>query len=450
MGVLRFQLFGFPIAVLPGYWLLSAVMGLGSASHSVAAGVQLVGVLFASILVHELGHAFAARAFGMRAQITLHMMGGGTAFVGDARLTRGRDILISLAGPLAGLLLSAAAWLAYRAHSQQPLLTTLTSQPGEVSALTSVLVTLAFLNGVWSLLNLMPVIPFDGGRVLAAALGPKRRQLAGSVSLGVGLLLAAVLLKIGSWFAAALFAAAAVSSFLRFKAAPSARPDVDEATLKQALRAAEEALRTQAFTQATQLAQAVVGASANPELTQRALQTLLWARLGAGDAAGARALLLAAPAGSVEAYLSAAVLEAAGELEQAERYLGLAREAGDTRVEVAALLVKVLLGRRKFSQAAALTLEILQGIQPLEARRVAAEAKQGGAQAEAALLSLAIAKAESTLTDAVDALFGFALTGKISEAREAFALALAIDASSARRLLDDERLHGLRPRLEAP
>ncbi|HEX2732459.1 MAG TPA: site-2 protease family protein [Polyangiaceae bacterium] len=446
MGVLRFRLFGFPVAILPGYWLLSALMGFGVGQRSVQSGLLLMAVMFCSILVHELGHALMARAFGLPAQITLHMMGGATGFPSAPKLTRGRDILVSLAGPGAGLLLACVAWIASKWIAPDAW-----SDTGaeSLAPLATLMVSLVWINLVWSVLNLMPVMPFDGGRVLAAALGPTRQVAAGGISLTVGLLLAVWLFKVGSVFPAVLFATAALSSFMRMRQSNSAPPRVDDHILARVLEAAEAALKAEQFQQASALAHRVLTNTTAADLGRRALATLLWARLGAGDAAGARALLLSAPERAVDRYLAAAVYEATDELDSAKRLLSEARSQGDARVQVTALLVKILLRQGKFAPAANLTREILDGIAPSEVRRVAMEARDGGASAEAARLSLALAKLQRSSADAIDAIFGFALAGLQDEAKTAFSLAYDYDPELARRLLDDARLSQIRQELAA-
>ena len=200
MAPLRFRFLGFPIQVLPGYWLLTALLALWIGGQSTSLMFATAFVVFFSILVHELGHAVMARWFGLPAHITLHMMGGATSFPTDATMTRGRDILISLAGPGAGLSLGVLGWLALHWAGFQDE----TAVEGIVEAGTSAqaLAILVRVNIVWSLINLIPVIPFDGGRVLAAALGPKRRLAAISISLAVGLLVAAWFAQAGALFAA--------------------------------------------------------------------------------------------------------------------------------------------------------------------------------------------------------------------------------------------------------
>jgi hypothetical protein len=313
---------------------------------------------------------------------------------------------------------------------------------------------MAWINVVWSVLNLVPVVPFDGGRILVAALGPKRIGVAAIVSLIVGLGAALIFLDMGWIFPAVLFGSVALSSFFRMRqqaavSAPSQTKAPDPEALQRLVASAEQALEKEDYAQASMLAHSVLASTDNPELGKRALHTFLWARLGAGDADGARALLASAGDVRVDPYLVAAAHEAAGHLDDAQRALSEARAAGDQRVEVTALLIKVLLLQRKFSTAANLAREIVEKSQPDEIRRVAQEAYAGGAHAEAARLSLAIARTERSFPDAEQALYGFAAAGAEKEALEAFELATGFDANAGRKLLEDERVRPIRSVLEA-
>ncbi len=460
MGILRFSLLGFPVSVLPGYWLLTGLIGIGWAGQSMGTAVLVITCVFVSILAHELGHALAARAFGLPAQITFHMLGGATSFPTGVKLSRGRDILISLAGPGAGLLLGIVSLVLFQMYAPQNLLAPPSPEAvvPEVSLFVRALRWLTILNIAYSLLNLVPVIPFDGGRVLAAALGPRRQAAAATISLVVGLAAAFVMFKLQFPVAAFLFATAAIMSFTRMRQlqqqqssgkSNTGAESLDSGALKQTLAAAEKALENERYEQASQLSHRVLSATGDRVAGRRALEVFLWSRLGAGDAAGARALLLATPTGSVDNYVAAAVQEAAGHLPEAQRLLTEARAKGDRRVEVTALLIKLLLEQKKFSAAANLTTELVGHSQPDDVRRVAQEASSGGALTEAARLSLQLAKAENCFADAAFAVRGFAEAGERSEALEAFKLALGFDKNKSRELLDDERLQPLRGDLEA-
>ena len=89
------------------------VLALGLSTHTTAGGIGAwFAVVFVSILFHELGHAFAARAVGAEAiGIELQSMGGLTAYRPRRSLSRLEQIGVSLAGPFAGFALGTAAFL---------------------------------------------------------------------------------------------------------------------------------------------------------------------------------------------------------------------------------------------------------------------------------------------------------------------------------------------------
>lgn len=448
MAPLRFRFLGFPIQVLPGYWLLTALLALWIGGQSTSLMFATAFVVFFSILVHELGHAVMARWFGLPAHITLHMMGGATSFPTDATMTRGRDILISLAGPGAGLSLGVLGWLALHWAGFQDE----TAVEGIVEAGTSAqaLAILVRVNIVWSLINLIPVIPFDGGRVLAAALGPKRRLAAISISLAVGLLVAAWFAQAGALFAAVLFAMAAVTSFTQGRRELSPAPKLTDEQLKELMHRAQESLRQESYAEAAMLAQTLLSAPRDASTTKQALETLMWARLGQGDAKGARVLLSSVPPKWLDRYLEGAIHEATGHLDQARTVLAEARGDGDRRVEVSALLIKVLLQESKYAAAAGLARELVNDLEPADVRRVARQVRSAGADAAAAHLTLALAKSHQDFHDAKEAVLGFAQLDELEALREALRVAYEANEEAALALLDDERLKPKRHLLALP
>ncbi|MBI5544732.1 MAG: M50 family metallopeptidase, partial [Deltaproteobacteria bacterium] len=94
---IRFRLGPIPVAIEPGFWLMSLAFGL-SARLGFEAILLWVGVVLVSVLVHELGHALVALVFGVRSHISLHTFGGLT--FPARRMSRPREIAMSLAGPL--------------------------------------------------------------------------------------------------------------------------------------------------------------------------------------------------------------------------------------------------------------------------------------------------------------------------------------------------------------
>ncbi len=126
---LRFQLFGFPVRVAVTFWLGAIVFGYDicrffAAETPLGMGPLMIGwalCLFASILIHELGHAIAFRYYGLHASIVLYHFGG--LAIPTSSYTPGRSIrrtgekeqlIISAAGP-AFQLASAAIVIAQNA-----------------------------------------------------------------------------------------------------------------------------------------------------------------------------------------------------------------------------------------------------------------------------------------------------------------------------------------------
>lgn len=180
----KFRLFGIPIQVEPFFAIVLALFGFAMYSR---AGTQFV-VSFAviaavSILIHELGHALAFKAFGLQPSILLHGMGGLTSSSGH--MTPVRNLVVTLAGPVPPLVfiglpaLSMLRSSGYTFSLVQPFF-----QP---TASVIFLQQLVFVNLVWSLLNLIPVLPLDGGIVSASILEMivkgRGRQIANVISI---------------------------------------------------------------------------------------------------------------------------------------------------------------------------------------------------------------------------------------------------------------------------
>lgn len=110
--------------------------------------------LYASILVHEIAHLVVARAYGMRVEsVTLHLLGGETVIAGQSR-TPSQELLISIVGPLASLAISLAA---FAVSASMPLGTT-----------SDIIWSIAAVNLIVAVFNMLPGLPLDGGRVFRA------------------------------------------------------------------------------------------------------------------------------------------------------------------------------------------------------------------------------------------------------------------------------------------
>lgn len=164
---LRFSVFGIPVRVHPMFWLISLL--IGSQTADLTRVLIWVACVFVSILVHELGHALAARRYGWRPDIVLHGFGGFARYNTSYGYTRRRAIWITFAGPLAGfglyaIVKGAHLWIdAGQEDGQQWAISLMSSSAWERIRL--VMGYLEWINLFWGLLNLLPVFPLDGGRI---------------------------------------------------------------------------------------------------------------------------------------------------------------------------------------------------------------------------------------------------------------------------------------------
>lgn len=166
--MLRFEIFGFPVSIHWPFWLVCFLLGNGLGIQSIADfyGVLLWTIsIFLSILVHELGHAFVGRKYGAVPIIHLHGLGGLTAFPGK-RFSRRQHIAVTAAGPAASFSLALAALLLVSIIPQMP-----------HQSFWRFALLLSIINFFLTILNLLPILPLDGGQILRDLLGPKRREV---------------------------------------------------------------------------------------------------------------------------------------------------------------------------------------------------------------------------------------------------------------------------------
>ena len=188
---IRFSLFRIPVSVGPFFWLIALIICSNFRDGKmVAIGMFAV---FLAILVHELGHALVIRyIFGASPWVMLHGFGGLTFHQPPYYYRTPRHagrILISLAGPMAGFLLSfLCLFLVYR-FGEEKLGT----------YLNFLLNVLGFIGIVWGVINLLPVYPLDGGQIcreICQWIAPKRGV---RVSLYISAVTGIVAAMLGLW-----------------------------------------------------------------------------------------------------------------------------------------------------------------------------------------------------------------------------------------------------------
>ena len=168
------SLAGIPIRVhllLPAAVLVALFSTPGWTARSVLLGfLVFFGVMGASVLLHEFGHAAACRRHRIAVHGILLWPLGGATHHDPARRPRAR-LDVAVAGVIVNLALAVlAGGAALLRDGRLPGLPDLTIS-------TDVVLTAWNLNLALALLNLMPGIPFDGGAVLEALLLPRTGRL---------------------------------------------------------------------------------------------------------------------------------------------------------------------------------------------------------------------------------------------------------------------------------
>lgn len=127
--------------------------GLGALKY--VAGVAFAVLLYLSVLLHEIAHALMAQRYGLGVRsISLHFLGGATEIDSETR-TPGQEFKVAVVGPLTSIAVGLLA------------LALLTITPGGLVELA--VRGLAGANLIVGVLNLVPGLPLDGGRVLKSA-----------------------------------------------------------------------------------------------------------------------------------------------------------------------------------------------------------------------------------------------------------------------------------------
>lgn len=330
--MLRFRVGPFPVFVYPWFFLSAILLGanLGFGWRMAA----WIGVVFVSVLVHELGHAMVGRAFGGSPEIRLEAFGGVTFPRFRERPGPGRQFLLSVAGPLVGLVPGAAAYALLRYWPPDA---------GSISAWA--MAQFIWVSILWAVFNLLPILPLDGGNMLLALLEGVRRRpsvaLASWISFAFALLVGGALIVWRGFdpFLLLFIGLFAMQNLQRARSAPRAdaaqaspaAPETatDRADVAAATEEARDAVLRKDFPSA--LAAAARLESGGPFREAAALRLRAGIELARGD--NEAAALLAGQSYSIWQSPDSAVVAAranlrAGLQERAANWLRRAIEAG--------------------------------------------------------------------------------------------------------------------------
>lgn len=271
-----------PIYIHPTFWLFAGLIGYLSGGGWIGVLIWL-GIIFVSVLFHELGHALTAFAFGRKPRIELVALGGLTYYDGQ-KLRFWKQFLIVFNGPLFGFILFLVASWSLRFPS--------VAQGGWGP----VLVLLQMANLFWTVLNLLPILPLDGGQLLRLILekwwGVRGIRYALITSIVLALSMSVFFLSRQSLIGGALFLLLAFQSgdLLR-KLRYVSEQDQDDG-LKTLLKRVEEKLEAGHKEEAMTLLIEIRKKVSEGVIFQLATQYLAWMQYEAGHLKEAYQLLL--------------------------------------------------------------------------------------------------------------------------------------------------------------
>jgi Zn-dependent protease len=208
------DVFGIRIAVDPGWfltlflvilWLSPSFRRTLNSSDSVAYVTTVASALlfFGSLIVHELGHALAARRQGIEVRhIQLFLFGGLTQMSRDTR-SPGEEFKVAIAGPLATLgMVVVFAGVDLAIVGPHRLWQAFVLDPSiHVTPVLLALSWLLLMNVVVLVFNLIPAFPLDGGRIARALVWrvTRDRRRGTVVAAKLGQAFAVLLAGVGVW-----------------------------------------------------------------------------------------------------------------------------------------------------------------------------------------------------------------------------------------------------------
>ena len=147
-------------------WIFAASYASGGAATAVDSLVFMV-LLFLCVLLHEFGHIFTARAFGVPTSYVTLLPIGGVAQLERIPEEPGQEFLIAIAGPLVNVFITILLVVVGGATLQS------NAAAGLDNTQFSLIDRLAAVNLFLALFNMIPAFPMDGGRVLRALLASR-------------------------------------------------------------------------------------------------------------------------------------------------------------------------------------------------------------------------------------------------------------------------------------
>ncbi|PCI95409.1 hypothetical protein COB11_02310 [Candidatus Aerophobetes bacterium] len=221
-----------PVRISPIFWVTAAIIGWLN-SRSLIGTIAWIAIIFVSILVHEYGHALTSRFFGQFPKIELVAFGGLTYPEGPP-IKLWKEFIVVLNGPVFGFFLYLFGLGLLRFNFIQ------------ASALFPFVKIFTFVNLFWTIINLLPVLPLDGGQlmriVLESFFGVKGLKGAMITSIAFSIIFAVTALFLSWYLIGAIFFLFAFQNIQSWKVTKSVSNADQSRDNQEELKQAEAAL----------------------------------------------------------------------------------------------------------------------------------------------------------------------------------------------------------------
>ena len=223
-----------PLRISPFFWVTAAIIGWFN-SRSFMGTVIWIGIILVSILVHEYGHALTSKFFGQSPRIELIAFGGVT-YPDGPKLSLWKEFIVVLNGPVSSFIL----YLIGTALLQVPAIA--------ASKIAFIVQMFSFVNLFWTIVNLVPVLPLDGGQLLRIILeffmGAKGFKVSIVVSMVLAFSAALTTLFLGWFIIGAIFFLFGFQNIQTFKLAKTfSMSDQNQGLQSELFKAEEEILK---------------------------------------------------------------------------------------------------------------------------------------------------------------------------------------------------------------
>jgi Zn-dependent protease len=166
-----FRIRGIQIAVHASFFLLLAYYANTGYEENGFRGMAwssaMLVAMFTCVVLHELGHSFVGRRFGLQVQRILLMPIGGMAQFDRIPRKPSQELLMTIAGPAVNFVIAGVLWLVVDNYPDSGDLLGTASSLGDLGRF------LLGWNIYMGLFNLIPAFPMDGGRILRALLATR-------------------------------------------------------------------------------------------------------------------------------------------------------------------------------------------------------------------------------------------------------------------------------------